>query len=90
MRPPEVPLSPAAYHRPVAHRADPERLHIARRTAIRNRLISDGRDPEVAERWCVAWEAEAALRGLDRLRDDWEDGYQWISAQCVARKQPPS
>lgn len=42
-----------------------ERIDQARRAAIRNRLISSGKDPAVAERWCDAWEAEAALQGLD-------------------------
>jgi len=46
-------------------RADPERIHLARRAAIRNVIMqSRGLDPELAERWCDAWEAEAALQGL--------------------------
>ncbi len=74
----------------MARRADPERIHVARRAAIRNRLISTGKDPDVAERWCDAWEAEAALRGLKRDGDYWEAGSRWIDAQCVAGKQPPN
>ena len=38
--------------------ADPERIHIARHYAIRNELVSAGKDPDMAERWCDAWEAE--------------------------------
>ena len=38
----------------MTRRADPERIHQARRDAIRNRLISSGKDPDVAERWCDA------------------------------------
>ena len=44
----------------------------------------------VAERWCGAWEAEAALRGLARDGDYWEAGKRWIDAQCAARKRPPN
>ena len=67
-----------------------QRIDQARRIAIRNRLISSGKDPNVAERWCDAWEAEAALRDLKRDGDYWEAGKVWIDAQCAARKQPPS
>ena len=67
-----------------------DRINRARRAAIRNRLISSGKDPAVAERWCDAWEAEAALRDLKRDGDYWEAGRVWIDAQCAARKQPPS
>lgn len=67
-----------------------ERIHRARRAAIRNRLISSGTDPDIAERWCDAWEAEAALRDLKRDRDYWEAGKLWIDEQCAARKRPPS
>jgi hypothetical protein len=67
-----------------------ERIHQARRAAIRNRLTGSGKDPDVAERWCDAWEAEAALRGLARNGDYWEAGKLWIDAQCAARKRPPN
>ncbi|MEX1173560.1 MAG: hypothetical protein WEG56_13220 [Chloroflexota bacterium] len=67
-----------------------ERIHLARRAAIRNRLISTGKGPDIAERWCNAWEAEAALRDLKRDGDYWEAGKLWIDTQCAARKQPPS
>jgi hypothetical protein len=53
-------------------------------------MISAGKDPDVAERWCNAWEAEAALRDLKHDSDYWEAGKLWIDAQCAARKQPPS
>lgn len=52
--------------------------------------ISNGKDPDIAERWCDAWEAEAALRDLKRDGDYWEAGKLWIDADCTARKQPPS
>lgn len=68
----------------------PEREHLARRSAIRDQLIGSGQDPVVAERWCDAWEAEAALRGFDRSGDYWDAGKRWIDGQCAARKQPPN
>ena len=74
----------------MTRRADPERIHQARRAAIRNILISGGKDPEIAERWCDAWEAEAVLQGVDRGRDYWDAGKHWIDAQCAARKRPPN
>jgi hypothetical protein len=40
-------------------RADPERIHQARRIAVRNGLTDYGMSLEDAERWCDAWEAEA-------------------------------
>jgi hypothetical protein len=53
-------------------------------------MQSRGLDRDVAERWCDAWEAEAALRDLRRDGDYWESGKTWIDAQCAARKQPPN
>ncbi|MDO8484289.1 MAG: hypothetical protein Q7S35_05025 [Candidatus Limnocylindrales bacterium] len=68
-----------------------ERIHQARRAAIRHRLLtSTGMDPGVAERWCDAWEAEAALQGLARDSDYWDAGKLWIDTQCAARKRPPN
>jgi len=67
-----------------------ERRYRARRDAIRDQLAGGGMDPGVAERWCVAWEAEAALRGVRRTDDFWESGRSWIDGQCSARRQPPN
>jgi hypothetical protein len=68
-----------------------ESPHLARRAAIRERLIeARGLDRDVAERWCDAWDAEAALRGLTRGDDYWDAGKLWIDAQCAARKRPPN
>ena len=69
---------------------DPARNHQARRTAIRDVLIGSGQDPAVADRWCDAWDAEAALLGVERDGDYWDAGQRWIDAQCAARKQPPN
>ncbi|HYM84733.1 MAG TPA: hypothetical protein VEY67_11330 [Candidatus Dormibacteraeota bacterium] len=73
----------------MSRRADPDRIHIARRDAIRNALLSRGMDRDVAERWCTAWEAEAVLEGVDRGPGFWDAGKRWIDAQCAARRQPP-
>ena len=62
----------------------------ARRTAIRSALTAAGMDPNVAERWCGAWEAEAALRRIAPGDDYWDAGKQWIDSQCSARKLPPN
>jgi len=48
----------------MARRADPERIFQARRAAVRNGLSDTGMSREDAERWCDAWEVEAAGRGL--------------------------
>lgn len=78
------------YHVGMTRRDDPKHLHEARRTAIRDRLTSSGMDRDVANRWCDAWETEAALRDLKRDGDYWEAGHAWIDRQCAARKQPPN
>lgn len=76
---------------PMGRRVDPERVHQARRTAIRNAIIETrGLDVDAAERWCDAWEAEAALRDAKRDGDFWEAGKLWIDAQCAAGKRPPN
>jgi hypothetical protein len=70
---------------------DPERIHMARRAAIRNVIMqSRGLDHDVAERWCDAWEAEAAMRGIERGSAYWDAGKAWIDAQCAARNRPPN
>ncbi len=66
-------------------------VHLARRVAIRDRLIEGrGLDSDVADRWCDAWEVEAALQGIAQGGDYWEAGKLWIDRQCAARKLPPN
>jgi hypothetical protein len=75
----------------MGRRSNPEGIDHARREAIRNAIMrSRGLDADVAERWCDAWEAEAALQGVERDRDFWQTGKVWIDAQCAARKKPPN
>ena len=52
--------------------------------------MGSGMDPLVAERWCGAWEAEAALRGLSPDAEYWDAGKRWIDTQCAVRRQPPN
>ncbi len=75
---------------PMTRHTAPERIHLARRDAIRNRLLDGGMDREVAERWCDAWEAEAVLEGVEKGADYWDSGKRWIDTQCAARRQPPN
>ena len=75
----------------MSHHDDPGRDHLARRAAIRDVIMeSKGLNTDVAERWCDAWEAEAALQGLDRDTTYWDAGRAWIDTQCDARKRPPN
>ncbi len=67
---------------------DPERIHEARRAAVRNTLAGTGMPIETAERWCEAWEADAERRGLARDRDYWDAGWNWIEAERAARRSP--
>jgi hypothetical protein len=69
-------------------RADPGRIHQARRIAVRNGLTDYGMPLEDAEWWCDVWEAEAGGRGLPRDRDYWTVGSAWIAEQRPARRQP--
>ena len=70
----------------MARRADPERIFQARRDAIRNTLTGSGMSLETAERWCDAWELEAAGRGLPRDGSYWQVGSEWIAAERAARR----
>ena len=82
--------SVATYHVGVS-KLENEGAHQARRAAIRSQLLTGGRmEPDVAERWCDAWEAEAALRGLARDSDYWDAGKLWIDRQCAVNKRPPN
>lgn len=65
-----------------------ERIFRARRAACHDALMARGLSPELAERWCEAWEQEAALRGQPRSGEFWLDGRTWIDAQIAARRSP--
>lgn len=40
-------------------------------------------------RWCAAWEAEAAVRGLEIDAASWTDGIAWIVSKVAAGETPP-
>jgi hypothetical protein len=65
-----------------------ERIFQVRRTACRDELMGSGQSPELADRWCDAWEREAALEGRPRSGAFWQDGRGWIDAQIAARRSP--
>ena len=52
----------------------------------RNMLIGSGMPLEAAERWCDAWEIEAAGLGLPRDTDYWTAGAEWIAAERAAHR----
>ena len=67
----------------MARRSDPERLYLAHRAGHVSRLVSEGKmSQEKAEQWITAWEAEAALRGVDRHSElFWRPAWDWISEE---------
>jgi hypothetical protein len=71
----------------VARRADPERIFIAWRIAVRNSLTGNGMSLEDAERWCDEWEVEAAMRDVPRDPDYWTVGSAWIAEHRAARRR---
>jgi hypothetical protein len=66
------------------------RLETALRMLTKARLLSMQVPNYALGRWCDAWEAEAARRGLEPSADSWEDGIRWIVAKVAAGEQPPS
>ena len=70
----------------MARRADPERIYQARRAAVRNGLTDYGMSLEDAERWCDAWELEAAGRRLAKDGAYWTAGAEWIATERAARR----
>ncbi len=55
-----------------------------RASAIRKRLVAEGETPEMAVRWCDAWELVAERRGLSHDADYWNQGTQWIWTERAA------
>ena len=72
----------------MSRRADPDRLHQARRAGTLRRLEVTGISVELAERWVAAWEREAEIRDLPRDGAYWDAGWTWIAEQRSARKVP--
>jgi hypothetical protein len=64
-----------------------ERIHQARRPAVRNGLTDYGISVEDAERWCDAREIEAASRQLRGDANYWTVGSVWIAEQRAMRRR---
>ena len=69
----------------MARHADPECIHQARRAAVRNGLTDFGMPLEEAERWCDAWELEAATREIPTTGDFWTVGDAWIAEEWATQ-----
>ncbi|MGH2464231.1 MAG: hypothetical protein ACRDGI_02120 [Candidatus Limnocylindrales bacterium] len=67
----------------MARRADPERIYIAHRLGLAERLVREAHlGAATAERWICAWESEARQRRLDaRTLSWWEPAWNWIREQ---------
>lgn len=73
----------------MGRRADPARLHAARRAGTRRRLeLEGGLSPELAERWIAAWERVAEITSPAHDGAFWDLGWGWIAEQRSARKVP--
>ena len=67
----------------------PKQLYEAKWAAVHARLVSEHESIENAERWCIAWEAEAAKRGLPWAAVDfWREGSNWIWDHRAAGTNP--
>ena len=64
----------------MARRADPERIHEAKRAGTLASLVDQHRVPRAkAEALIAAWEVEAEARGLGRSDNDyWPVGQAWM------------
>ena len=79
-----------ARERLVTRRADPDRLHTARKIATRDRLIDGGFSEQTAQAWVDAWEREADGRGLDRQSPDyWKGAAAWILERKAGKRRLP-
>ena len=65
------------------------RVETALRILTKARLLSMRVPSYAVGRWCDAWEAEAARRGLEASADSWEDGIRWIVERVAAGEEPP-
>jgi hypothetical protein len=72
----------------VSRRADPARIDQARREATRNWLLGEGVTEATADAWIAAWDAQAALDGLEPGREYWDRGWDWIAAERQRRVRP--
>ena len=62
---------PPRYPRAMSRRSTPERIHAARHSATRNRLIGERVTPETADAWIAAWAERADRDGIERGERYW-------------------
>ena len=76
----------------MASRADPERIHQAKRAGTLASLVAPHRvPPDEAEALIEAWEVEAEDRGLARTDNDYRSfGQAWMLEQRSQDRKPPS
>jgi hypothetical protein len=67
----------------MSRRPDPVRRSIARRAAIRNRLIGDGLLPAQADRWLSAW---AEKVGQPESAAEFDAAYEWIISELAGAR----
>jgi hypothetical protein len=75
-----------------SRRLDPEKPYAAHRAGhlFAARGASFWMSAQKAEEWISVWEAEAALRGLDRHSDGfWRPAWDWIAEARVLRNDVP-
>jgi hypothetical protein len=74
----------------MTRRADPERIHQAKRAGTLASLVDQYRVPRVkAEAIIAAWEVEAEARGLARTDNDyWSVGQAWMLEQRKRDRKP--
>ena len=56
--------------------------------AVKERLMDEGVPADLAQRWCDAWEVEAARQGLPQDSRYWSLGTHWIWTERTARPEP--
>ena len=50
--------------------------------------MDEGHTEQNADKWIVAWEAEAERIGQERTPDYWREGRKWIAEQLKTRRTP--
>jgi hypothetical protein len=73
----------------MSRRADPERIHEARRAATIERLVGEGELRDRAEALVAAWEAQADQDALERDGRYWEAARRWLAAQRARSPHEP-
>jgi hypothetical protein len=56
------------------------------RAGIGRNLLVIGVAAQRVEPWLQAWEAEAAMRGIERNADYWKHGWEWIRSEITRRR----